>query len=71
MARPATKAETIVLATFTDISAAKIAQAKLEGNGIKSFLNDENVLGLDPVGGVELKIFEKDKSAAQDVIANQ
>jgi hypothetical protein len=43
-------------------------QYKLKVNGIESFLNDENVLGLDPVGGVELRIFEKDKEAAEKII---
>ena len=33
-------------------------QNKLEEHGITSSLTDENVLGLDPVSGIELKIFE-------------
>lgn len=60
---------TIVLHTYTDALEAKMIQDKLKENGIESFLNDENLLGLDPVGGVELKIFEKDKEAAQKVLA--
>jgi len=39
-------------------------QDKLRDNGITSSLTDENVLGMDPVSGIELKIFEKDKEAA-------
>jgi Putative prokaryotic signal transducing protein len=61
--------KTITLHTYNDMSEAKIIQDKLAENGIESFLNDENVMGLDPVGGVELKIFEKDKEAAERVIA--
>lgn len=61
--------KTIVLHTYSDMSEAKIIQDKLNANGIESFLNDENVMGLDPVGGVELRIFEKDKEAAEKIIA--
>ena len=46
------KDKTIVLHTYTDTLEAKIIQDKLKANGIESFLNDENVLGLDPLGGV-------------------
>lgn len=62
------KDKTIVLHTYTDTLEAKMIQDKLKVNGIESFLNDENVLGLDPVGGVELRIFEKDKDAAEKII---
>ena len=59
--------KTIVLHTYSDMPEAKMIQDKLKENGIASFLNDENVLGMDPVGGVELKIFEKDKEAAEKI----
>ena len=59
---------TIVLHTYADITEAKMIQEKLEENGIHSFLHDDNVMGLDPVSGVELKIFEKDKEAAEKII---
>ena len=61
--------KTIILHTYNDMLEAKMIQDKLKENGIVSFLNDENVMGLDPVGGVELKIFEKDKEAAEKIIA--
>ena len=61
--------KTIVLHTYPGILEAKMIQDKLKENGIASFLNDENVLGMDPVGGVELKIFEKDKEAAKKITA--
>ncbi len=60
--------KTIVLQTFSDIMDAKVMQNKLEEHGITSSLTDENVLGLDPVSGIELKIFEKDKEAALKLI---
>ena len=64
-----TQDKTIVLHTYNDMLEAKMIQDKLAENGIESFLNDENVMGLDPVGGVELRIFEKDAAAAQKIIS--
>jgi hypothetical protein len=60
--------KTIVLQTFSDLMEAKAMQNKLDENGITSSLTDENVLGMDPIAGVELKIFEKDKEAALKII---
>ena len=54
----------IVHQTFSDFMEAKAMQNKLNENGITSSLTDENVLGMDPIAGVELKIFEKDKEAS-------
>jgi hypothetical protein len=56
--------KTIVLQTFSDLMEAKAMQNKLNEHGITSSLTDENVLGMDPIAGVELKIFERDKEAA-------
>ncbi len=64
-----TQDKTIVLHTYNDMLEAKMIQDKLAENGIESFLNDENVMGLDPVGGVELRIFEKDAVTAQQIIS--
>jgi hypothetical protein len=64
-----TQDKTIVLHTYTDMLEAKMIQDKLKENGIDSFLNDENVMGLDPIGGAELRIFEKDKEAAEKIIS--
>ena len=60
--------KTIVLQTFLDLLDAKTMQNKLNEHGITSSLTDENVLGMDPIAGVELKIFEKDKEAALKII---
>jgi hypothetical protein len=68
MTNEKTKDKTITLHVYNDLLIAKMMQDKLKEHGIDSFLNDENVLGMDPVGGVELKIFEKDKTAAENVI---
>jgi hypothetical protein len=62
--------KTIILHTYNDVTEAKMMQEKLQEKGISSFLKEENVLGLDPVGGVELKIFEKDKEAALQIIGS-
>ena len=56
---------TITLHIYADIIQAKMMQDKLNEKCIDSFLNDENVLGMDPVAGVELKIFEKDKKSSR------
>jgi hypothetical protein len=41
----------------------------LKANGIDSFLENENPIGLNPLGGIELKIFAKDKEKAEKIIA--
>ena len=63
-----TEDKTIVLYTFNDMLEATLTQDKLKENGIESFLQNENVMGLDPVGGVELRIFEKDIEAASKLL---
>lgn len=42
----------IVLSICNDIVEATIVQEKLKANGIDSFLENENVMGLDPLGGI-------------------
>lgn len=59
---------TIILHTYNDLQEAVMIQDKLKENGIESFLKNENVMGLDPVGGVEIKVFEKDAEAAEKII---
>jgi len=60
---------TIVLSIYNNIVEANVAQEKLKENGIDSFLENENVMGLNPLGGIELKIFSKDKEAAEKILA--
>ena len=62
------KEKTITLRSFSDMMDAKTMQTTLSVYGIESFLQDENVMGMDPIAGVELKIFEKDKEAALRII---
>ncbi len=65
-----TEDETVVLQVFNDILSASLAQSKLQEAGVESFLLDENVVGLNPLGGVELKIFSKDVELAKKVLSN-
>jgi hypothetical protein len=61
--------ETVVLEVFTDMGAAVSAQSKLAEQEIYSSIHDENVLGMDPVAGIELKVFEKDVERAKQIIS--
>lgn len=63
------KDRTITLHSYADLAEAQMMQDKLKEKGIESFLHDDNVLGMDPVAGVELKIFEKDRAEAEKVLA--
>ena len=63
-----TKDKTIILHTYNGLQEAQMIQDKLTENGIGSYLENENVMGLDPIGGVELRIFEKDFEAAEKII---
>jgi Putative prokaryotic signal transducing protein len=62
------KERTVTLHTYTDASQAEMMQYKLKENGIGSFLNNENVMGLDPIAGVELKVFERDLAKAEEIL---
>jgi hypothetical protein len=62
--------ETVVLEVFNDSLTAGFAQNKLKEEGIESFLLDENVVGLNPLGGIELKIFSKDLERAKKILSN-
>ncbi|MBC7536843.1 MAG: DUF2007 domain-containing protein [Ferruginibacter sp.] len=63
-----TQDKIIVLQTFNEVMGATLAQDKLKANGINSFLENENPIGLNPLGGIELKIFSKDKEQAEKII---
>lgn len=60
---------TIILYTYNDLQQATMAMDKLKANGINSFIENENPIGLNPLGGVELKIFSKDKDVAEKILA--
>ena len=60
--------EIITLYTFKDILEATLALQKLKDLGIDSFLEDTTASGINPMGGVELKVFLKDKQEAEKII---
>ena len=59
----------ITLHTFYDALEVSLAQEKLKTNGIECFLENENLVGLNPLGGIELKVFSKDREEAERIIA--
>jgi Putative prokaryotic signal transducing protein len=59
---------TILLYTYNDMLEANIIQDKLKAAGIDSFIENEDVLGLNPNGGIKVKIFSKDMEAAEKII---
>ena len=63
------KDEIVVLKIFNDSLAANFAQNKLQEEGIESFQTDENVVGLNPLGGIELKIFSRDLIKAKVILS--
>ncbi len=65
-----TQDKIIVLQIFNEMAEATIAQDKLKANGIACFLENENPIGLNPLGGAELKIFSNDKEIAEKIIAS-
>jgi hypothetical protein len=63
------KDEIITLYAFKDIVEATLAVDRLKANKIESFLEDTSASGINPMGGVELKVFFKDKEEAEKIIA--
>jgi hypothetical protein len=63
------KDEIVVLNIFNDLLAANFVQNNLKEEGIESFLVDENVVGLNPLGGIELKIFSNDLEKAEKILS--
>ena len=63
-----TQDSTILLYTYNDILEADVVRDKLKAQGIDSFVEIENIAGLNPLGGIKVKIFSKDKEAAEKII---
>jgi hypothetical protein len=61
--------EIVTLYTFKDIVEATLAADKLKANHIESFLTDETTSGINPLGGIELKVFSKYAEKADGIIA--
>ena len=60
-----------VAGIFNDTVEAGVAQNKLAEAGIESFVHDENVLGMNPLGGVKLKVFSKDLALAKKILQEE
>ena len=60
--------EIITLYNFKDILEATLAVDKLKANKIESFLQDDSAAGVNPLAGVELKVFSKDLKKADKLI---
>jgi DNA-directed RNA polymerase subunit RPC12/RpoP len=63
----------VTIETYDSVAKAHLAKSKLEAFGIECFLADENIIGLNPlynqaIGGIKLKIFEKDYQAASEIL---
>jgi hypothetical protein len=66
----------ITLETYYDVMLAHLMRTKLEDNGIPCFIADENTIGANPlynqaIGGVKLKIFERDLERCREILATQ
>jgi hypothetical protein len=64
----------ITFETYYDVMLAHIIRTKLEDNGIRCFIADENMIGANPlynqaVGGIKLKIFEHDLEKCRAILA--
>ncbi|SFX03334.1 putative signal transducing protein [Cytophaga hutchinsonii] len=58
----------ITIRTFNNLAEASIIQNKLANEGIESFIENENVMGLNPSGGVELKVLAQDERSARLIV---
>ena len=63
-----TQDSTILLYTYNDTIEANLIREKLKAAGIDSFIENEDVVGFNPAGGIKVKIFSKDQEAAEKII---
>jgi len=66
----------VTFQSYYDPMLAHIIRTRLEANGIQCFVADENTIGANPlynqaVGGVKLKIFERDMARCQEILATE
>jgi len=66
----------ITLESYYDPMLAHIIRTRLEANGVPCFVADENTIGANPlynqaVGGVKLKIFERDLERCREILASE
>ncbi len=66
----------ITFASYYDPMLAHIIRTRLEANGVACFVADENTIGANPlynqaVGGVKIKIFERDLERCREILATE
>jgi hypothetical protein len=66
----------ITFESYYDSMLAHIVRSKLEANGIPCFITDENTIGANPlynqaVGGIKVKIFERDLQRCREILATE
>lgn len=64
----------VTLESFYDPMLAEIIRGRLEANGISCFVADNNTIGANPLynnalGGVKLKVFERDIEKCREILA--
>ena len=48
-----TQDSTILLYTYSDVPEANLVREKLKAQGIDSFVENEDIAGLNPLGGIK------------------
>lgn len=66
----------ITFEQYYDPMLAHIIRTKLEDNGIPCFIADDNIIAANPlfnqaVGGIKLKIFERDLERCREILATE
>jgi hypothetical protein len=64
-----TKKDLVIFKIFESSFAANMAKAKLEENGVEAFIEEENVMGLNPLGGTELKVSPENLKKAEEILS--
>jgi hypothetical protein len=64
----------VTIEAFSRVIDARLAQARLEGAGIRAYLMDESVASIDPflinaIGGVKLQVEAVDEEAARELLS--
>lgn len=66
----------VTFEAYYDTMEAEIVRGRLEANDIRCFIADDNVMNSNPVynlmmGGVKIKVFERDLEACRTVLAEE
>lgn len=70
------KDKIVTLKSFNNPTEARIVKSKLDAGGIPCMLTGENIVGISPIfdhslGGVKLKVFERDLERARILVGNE